>query len=147
MQTPTKLTSADLYAQFKDSIEHFENGSWRIAIFEGSPEEGLYSWCPDCVVALPHIQSFERFAPKAKLMRFKVGSKDEWEASSGNNPFRFNFPYVSDVPTAILFMGKLDVYRVTAPREQDLRAMFERTKIYEDQIRSGDWHPPLRHKK
>lgn len=146
---PRKLTSLELYSQFCDSLQNFKPGSWTLALFEGSPAEGLYSWCPDCVVMSTHVRNLERDqekndkAPSAKLLKFKVGSRREWESKRKLNPFKAGFPHLSDVPTAILFFGRLDVFRVIAPSEADLRYMLERTKVYEDQVRSQDWHPPV----
>jgi hypothetical protein len=139
-----KLTAKDLFMQFRKSLTSFEERSWNLAIFEGSPAEGLYSWCPDCIVASAHIQHFEKYQNQIKLLKFKVGTRKEWEAKIRLNPFRANFPFLSDVPTAILFRGKLDTCRIIAPRGADLEFMSERVKVFEEQIRSGDWHPPLR---
>ena len=138
------MTSLDLYDQFQSKFEKsFPNQPWTISIFEGSPANGLYSWCPDCVVASAHIQRFEKHKNRIKLVKFKVGTRKEWENKKDLNPFKARKPYLSDVPTAILFMRTVDVCRIVAPRESDLEMMCERTKIYEKQIRLGDWHPPL----
>jgi hypothetical protein len=51
---------------------------------------------------------------------------------------------LSDLPTAILFFGRIDVIRIIAPQEEDLKAMIARISIYEKQIRNGDWHPPAK---
>jgi Thioredoxin domain-containing protein 17-like, thioredoxin domain len=142
-----KLTAEDLYRQFQNSVSSFARDSWHLTVFEGSPEDGLYSWCPDCVVASTHIRHFEEYSKesKVKLLKFKVGSKDEWESkTSDKNPFKQSFPLLQDVPTAILFLGKLDVCRVIAPQESDLIYMCQRIGLYEEQIESGQWHVPLR---
>jgi uncharacterized protein DUF953 len=156
-----ELTSNDLYKQFEDSLRSFKPRSWTLVVFEGSPAEGLYSWCPDCIVASTHLRKLEKevgdstdnndnasrnslLPSEVKLLKFKVGSKKEWESESDPNLFKKNFPFLSDVPTAVLFFGRLDVMRMIAPRENDLQYIAERTKTYEDQIRSEDWHPPLK---
>ena len=139
-----KLTADDLYKQFRKSLTSFEEEGWNLAIFEGSPAEGLYSWCPDCIVASAHFKHFEEYQDQIRLLKFKVGTRKEWESKTRLNPFRTNFPYLSDVPTAILFRGKLDTCRIIAPREADLEFMSARVKAYEEQIHSGDWHPPLK---
>ncbi len=142
MSNSQLLTASDLYTQFKNAHSNFESGVWRVVVFEGSPEEGLYSWCPDCNVALPHIQKFEGKHKDVKLLRFKVGSRLEWESKDHLDPFRENFPFISDVPTAILFRGKVDVFRLIAPDEADLAHMRERIEKYDRQIANGSWHPP-----
>jgi len=145
-----KLTVKDLYRIFQNALDSFEPGSWHLAVFEGSPEGGLYSWCPDCIVASAHLQRFEKFNEngKAKLLKFKVGSREEWEshASGQKNPFKQNFPILTDIPTAILFLGKLDVFRIIAPQDKDLEYMLQRIKIYRNQIKSEEWHVPLRYR-
>ena len=142
-----KLSASDLHSQFENEIQSFEQKSWHIAIFEGSPSGNLYSWCPDCVVASTHVSNFEKYQDKVKLLKFKVGARREWESKTKLNPFKDKFPHLSDVPTAILFMGKLEVLRVVAPQESDLRYMCERVELYKRQIKEGKWHPPLRFRK
>jgi len=143
-----KMTQDDLYEQFQSTLgSSFKAGSWHLAIFEGSPIEGLYSWCPDCIVALPHIKKFEEYNNKenrVKLVKFKVGLREEWESTERKSPFKQNFPHLQDLPTAVLFYGKLDVFRIIAPREQDLEYALKRTKVYEEQIASKDWSVPKR---
>jgi hypothetical protein len=144
MTEEKKLSAGDLYKEFRKSLTSFKERNWNLAIFEGSPAEGLYSWCPDCIVASAHIRRFEEYQDQIQLLKFKVGTRKEWESRSKLNPFRINFPFVSDVPTAILFMGKLDVCRIIAPREEDLEFMCARAKIFQEQITAGDWNPPLK---
>jgi hypothetical protein len=146
LQVAKKLSAEDLYDQFQDSLKTFHSDSWRILVFEGSPAGGLYSWCPDCVVMSTYLKKFESSNPnskKVKILKFKVGSRREWESKGKLNPFKTRFPYLSDVPTAILFFGKLDVMRTIAPRDSDFQYMLERARIYEQQVKSGDWHPPV----
>jgi hypothetical protein len=146
MATSRKLTAKDLYRQFQDSLLSFRPGSWTLGVFEGSPTDGLYSWCPDCVVASTHLRTFKEsvLSPNAKLLNFKVGSRKEWESKQSLNPFKKNFPFLSDVPTVVLFFGRLDVMRIIAPRVSDLRFMLRRARTYEDQVRSKYWHPPVK---
>ena len=143
-----KPTAKDLYRQFQDSLLSFRPGLWTLAVFEGSPTDGLYSWCPDCVVASAHLRTFREnvLSPNAMLLNFKVGSRKEWESKQGLNPFKKNFPFLSDIPMAVLFFGRLDVMRVIAPRVSDLRFMLKRARIYEEQVRSKYWHPPVKFK-
>ena len=143
----TRLTALELHNQFKEIVSNFKPSSWHLAIFEGSPIEGLYSWCPDCVVASTHVANFEKYQEKVQLLKFKVGSKREWESKTKLNPFKAKFPFLSDIPTAILFMGRLDVFRVIAPQETDLRIMCERIDAYNRQIETAQWHPPIRLRK
>ena len=46
MVTSRKLTAKDLYRQFQDSLLSFRPGSWTLAVFEGSPTDGLYLVVP-----------------------------------------------------------------------------------------------------
>ena len=78
-----------------------------------------------------------------KVITFKVGSKKEWKgASNGPNPFKTKFPHLVDLPTAILFHGKLDVARTIAPRKGDLLYLSGRAGALEAQIKDGSWNPP-----
>jgi Eukaryotic protein of unknown function (DUF953) len=143
-----KLNSDDLYQVFIKTWKKLARKIWSLAIFEGSPENGEYSWCPDCVVARSHISNFEskqkRGMSAARFLKFHVGNRKEWESRKQVNPFRGKFPYLSDLPTAILFYGRTDVLRVIAPQESDLDAMISRIRLYEKQIKNGDWHPPTK---
>jgi hypothetical protein len=137
------VSAASLYRQFKNSYSAFEASKWYLAVFEGSPCEGMYSWCSDCNVAYPEISRFATSRPgNAKFLQFKVGTKEQWESKITMNPFRLRHPNISDLPTAILFRGKQDVARIVAPNEGDLRYLCQRAEIYETQIRSRAWHPP-----
>jgi hypothetical protein len=150
MQIPREKQQLDavaLHRIFFRTWKGFAPNSWNLAIFEGSPENGLYSWCPDCVVASSHIAKFESLqksskGKKARLYKFHVGSRNEWK--SNENPFRKEFPHLSDLPTAILLRGGIDVLRMIAPREADLEMMVSRIGIYEEQIERGEWHVPKR---
>jgi len=149
MQTTREkqLDSDALYQIFIKTWKGFAPNSWNLAIFEGSPENGLYSWCPDCVVASSHIAKFESLqksskGTKARLYKFRVGSRKEWK--SKENPFRNEFPHLSDLPTAMLFYGKIDVLRIIALQEPDLEMMIARIRTFEEQIEKGEWRPPVR---
>ncbi len=142
-----QLDAVALHQIFTKAWKGFAPISWNLAIFEGSPENGLYSWCPDCVVASSHIAKFESLqksskSKKARLYKFHVGSRNEWK--SKENPFRKEFPHLPDLPTAILFYGSIDVVRIIAPREPDLEMMISRIRTFEEQIEKGEWHPPMR---
>jgi hypothetical protein len=142
-----QLDADALHQIFNRAWKDFAPNSWNLAIFEGSPENGLYSWCPDCVVASTHIAKFEslqksRKGRKARLCKFHVGSRSEWK--SEKNPFRKEFPHLTDLPTAILLYGRIDVLRIIAPREPDLEMMISRIPTFEEQIEKGEWHPPIR---
>jgi hypothetical protein len=142
-RTQSKLGSKDLYQIFIKTWKEFRPKAWSLAIFEGSPENGLYSWCPDCVVASSYITRFESSLKKkqnntVRFLKFHVGSRKEWKSK---NPFRAGFPHLSDLPTAILFFERRDVFRIIAPQEQDLRGMIRRIRVYEEQIKNDDWHP------
>ena len=121
-----------------------KKGIWTLALFEGSPRARAYSWCPDCVAASEDVRSFlTTYKGRVKLVQFKVGSKEEWEGRNHRpNPFKERFPHLSDLPTAILFRGKLDVARVAIPKKHDLAYLCGRAEIYDEQVRDGAWHPP-----
>jgi hypothetical protein len=76
-----------------------------------------------------------------RVVQFMVGSRGEWENGS---PFKEQFPFLVDLPTAVLFYGRLDVARIIIPQESDLSYLCERAKAYSEQIRTGAWHPPKR---
>jgi len=141
----SKTPSAeDLYAKFLETLANNKPGEWILAVFEGSPSEGAYSWCSDCVAASRDLNSFlGEYTGDVKVSQFKVGTKDEWEDNVVSpSPFRVKFPFLSDLPTAILFNGKLDVARFIAPCKEDLLYLSNRTTIYENQKASGSWNPP-----
>jgi Eukaryotic protein of unknown function (DUF953) len=137
-------STEDLYAKFLKALANNRPGEWVLAVFEGSPSEGVYSWCSDCVAASRDLSSFLReYTGDVKVSQFKVGTKDEWEDNVVSpSPFRVKFPFLSDLPTAILFNGKLDVARFIAPRKEDLQYLSNRATIYENQEASGSWNPP-----
>ena len=134
----------DLYAKFLEALANNKPGDWILAVFEGSPSEGSYSWCSDCVAASRDLSSFLReYSGDVRVSQFKVGTKDEWEDDVvGPSPFRAKFPFLSDLPTAILFNGKLDVARFIAPRKEDLLYLSKRATTYENQKVNGSWNPP-----
>ncbi len=121
-----------------------KGGNWVLAVFEGSPMGEAYSWCSDCVAASEDIRAFmSEYRGFVKVIQFKVGSKKEWEgASAGSSLFKVKFPHLIDLPTAILFHGKLDVARTIAPRKDDLLYLSRRADALEAQIKDGSWNPP-----
>lgn len=135
----------DLYSKFERSIVKGAAHEWVIAIFEGSPEGDEYSWCSDCVAARGDVRSFlEEYKGPIRVIQFKVGTKDEWEGrDGGTSPFKAHFPHLSDLPTAVLFYGELDVARTIAPRKDDLVYLSSRARIFEGQIKDSSWHPPV----
>jgi len=141
----SKTPSAEnLYAKFLQALANNKSGDWILAVFEGSPSEGMYSWCSDCVAASRDLNSFlKEYTGQVKVSQFKVGTKNEWKDSViGPSPFRAKFPFLSDLPTAILFNGELDVARFIAPRKEDLLYLSNRATTYENQKASGSWNPP-----
>ncbi len=138
------LSAEQSYRKFESAIKSQRRGSWVLGVFEGSPRSAAYSWCSDCVAARDDVRSFfTDYKGGVKLVQFRVGSREEWEGKNHRaNPFRARFPFLSDLPTAILFYGRLDVARVIAPRKDDLQHLCRRASIYEKQIENGSWHPP-----
>lgn len=135
---------SELYAKFERSVKETPDARWVLAVFEGSPAGSEYSWCNDCVAAKGDLRSFlSEYRGRVKVVQFKVGTKDEWEGrSDGPSPFKANFPHLADLPSAVLFHGRLDVARVIAPRKDDLDYLSKRAEAYERQIKEGSWHPP-----
>jgi hypothetical protein len=143
---PSKeFTQPQLYNIFLDKLSSFRDVEWHLIMFEGSPADGSYSWCPDCVYALPHVKKFiAAYGGPVEFLQFKVGSREEWE-NEKTNPFKTSFPYLTDLPTAILFRGQIDTMRVIAVEQDDLLYLCERSLEYEKQIKSGAWSPPKKH--
>jgi hypothetical protein len=139
-------SAKQLHTTFSEALLNFENRTWVLAVFEGSPTDKTYSWCPDCIPAADELRNFSAsYQGAVKLLQFKVGTKEEWEGNNQVfNPFRVKFPFLSDLPTAVLFRGRLDVARIIAPRTQDLLYLCERTRTYEEQVKNNSWHPPER---
>ena len=132
--------SDQLYDSFLDQLSKFRDDEWHVVLFEGSPTENLYSWCPDCVFALDGVKKFKStYGGPVHFIQFKVGSKEEWLLDS---PFKIRFPYLTDLPTAVLFRGQIDTMRVIAVEQRDLLYLCERSQEYEQQIKSGAWSPP-----
>jgi Eukaryotic protein of unknown function (DUF953) len=143
--TTGSVTQERLYSKFEDTVRQMKDGkSWVLAIFEGSQAEGTYSWCSDCVAASGDLKSFlSEYRGQVKVIQFKVGSKNEWKGSPDlPSPFKAKFPHLVDLPTAILFHGRLDVARTIAPRKDDLLYLSRRADALETQIKDGSWNPP-----
>ncbi len=140
------LPADQLYEQFERTLQKSRIGDWLLAVFEGSPSDGAYSWCDDCVAASGDLRTFAAsYVGPVKLLQFKVGTKEEWEGGNRSpNAFKSKFPFLSDIPTAILFNGHIDVARFIAPRKQDLEYLCGRAVRYEEQAKSNVWHPTAR---
>jgi Eukaryotic protein of unknown function (DUF953) len=140
----TTATDDELYSKFEQTIVRGDGDDWVLAIFEGSPEGDAYSWCADCVAASGDVRRFlEEYKGPVKVIQFKVGRKDEWEGRDGGpSPFKAGFPHLSDLPSAVLFHGRLDVARMIAPRKDDLVYLSKRAVAYEEQIKDASWSPP-----
>ena len=138
------VSPGQLYQKFDEAVRKGSDQRWVLAVFEGSPTQTEYSWCSDCVAASGDLRSFVTdYRGMVKLVQFKVGSKQEWEGSGdGLNPFKAKFPFLSDLPTAVLFRGKQDVARTIAPRKEDLLYLTRRAEILEGLIKDGSWVPP-----
>jgi hypothetical protein len=138
------VTREKLYAKFENEIRQMDGERWILAVFEGSPAGGAYSWCSDCVAASEDLRSFmSEYRGLVKVIQIKVGSKKEWEGgSNGPSPFKVRFPHLVDLPTAILFRGKIDVARTLAPRKDDLLYLGRRADALDAQVKDGSWNPP-----
>jgi Eukaryotic protein of unknown function (DUF953) len=136
------LTQKQLYNIFTDQLSTFRDDEWHLVLFEGSPTENSYSWCPDCIFALEQVKQFKSsYGGPVEFLQFKVGSREEWE-SEKTNPFKTSFPYLTDLPTAVLFRGQIDAMRVIAVEQDDLLYLCKRSLTYEKQIKTGAWSPP-----
>lgn len=136
-------TAAELYKKFEDAIL-MGDGAWVLGVFEGSPTATAYSWCDDCVAASSDLREFlGEHKGRVKVMQFKVGTKMEWEGpDGGHNPFRSKFPFLSDLPTAALFRGRIDTARIIQPKKADLVYLSNRADVFETQVKDGSWKPP-----
>jgi hypothetical protein len=138
----SSLTQPQLYEIFENKLSSFREGSWHLILFEGSATANSYSWCSDCVFALDEVKKFmASYGGPVEFLQFKVGSKEEWD-NAETNPFKKSFPYLTDLPTAILFRGQIDTMRVIAVEQKDLLYLCVRSLEYEKQIQSGAWNPP-----
>jgi len=141
----SKVISPDqLYRKVENTLYKGSDHAWILAVFEGSPTGTEYSWCSDCVAASADLRSFiTEYRGIVKVVQFKVGSKREWEGLNGGpSPFKAKFPFLSDLPTAVLFRGRQDVARTIAPRKYDLLYLSRRAEVLEGQIEDGSWVPP-----
>ena len=130
-----------IYDEFLDQLSRFKENEWHLILFEGSPTENTYSWCPDCVFAQEDVKKFKStYGGPVNFLQFKVGSREEW--TSPENPFKLKFPNLTDLPSAVLFRGQVDTMRAIAVKQKDLLYMCERSLEYENQIRAGAWSPP-----
>ena len=121
------LGQQELYENFVNKLSSFPEDSWYLAIFEGSPTAYSYSWCSDCVFAVDEVKKFKAsYGGPVKFLQFKVGSNAEWD-DVAENPFKTSFPYLTDLPTAILFRGQIDTMRVIAVEQKDLLYLCERS--------------------
>src|SRR5579872_3956209 len=92
----SKLAQMQLYNIFLDKLASFCDDEWHLILFEGSPTDNSYSWCPDCVFALPHIKKFKAaYGGPVEFLQFNVGSREEWE-NLKSNPFKISFPNLTD---------------------------------------------------
>ena len=138
------VTTQDLYLKFEDATKKRGREEWALALFEGSSSGMTYSWCSDCVAASGDLRSFlADYKGRVRTVQFKVGTQEEWEGPDGpSNPFKVRFPFLSDLPTAMLFHGRIDVARIVAPRKNDLLYLSERADIFDEQKKDGSWKPP-----
>eukprot|EP00806_Schmidingerella_arcuata_P007518 Macronucleus_7890.p1 GENE.Macronucleus_7890~~Macronucleus_7890.p1 ORF type:complete len:128 (+),score=45.41 Macronucleus_7890:1-384(+) len=87
-------------------------GNKFIAIFTGTinPDTNE-SWCPDCVVAKPHIQRIVDAAAGRIDFIKGIVTRDEWRGNTAH-PYR-QPPYgAQGVPTIVLYEGRNALYRV-----------------------------------
>jgi hypothetical protein len=136
-----ELTQRQIYNEFLGQLSGFGDSEWYLVLFEGSPTENSYSWCSDCVFAQEGVKKFKSsYGGPVKFLQFKVGSKEEWV--SPDNPFKTKFPFLTDLPTAMLFRGQVDTMRAIGIQQNDLQYLCERSLEYENQIKTGAWSPP-----
>ena len=82
-----------------------------IVIFTGSIDEVTNeSWCPDCVVAKPHIQRIIDAAGEKVILK-GIAARNEWMGNQ-EHPFR-KAPFgANGVPTVVLFEGSNALHKV-----------------------------------
>jgi hypothetical protein len=137
------ITAQDLYLKFEEATRKWGGEQWVLAVFEGSPSATASSWCSDCVAAGDDLRSFlAGYKGRVRTVQFKVGTEQEWNGRDGSNPFKVRFPFLSDLPTAVLFYGRLDVARVVALTKNDLSYLSDRADVFEQQKQDGSWKPP-----
>ena len=92
--------------------EQADTGNKFIAVMVGSdnPETGK-SWCPDCVVAQPHIQRIFEAANGSRVFIKGNVTREEWRGNAGH-PFRQAPFNAGGVPCVGLFQGSTQLYKV-----------------------------------
>jgi thiol-disulfide isomerase/thioredoxin len=72
------------------------------ALFTGNPTEAAESWCTDCIVAHPIVNSVARaYEGPAVFYFIPVGTRDEF--GDKNHPMKKHYPYLQAVPTMTLW--------------------------------------------
>ena len=92
--------------------EKTQSGTRFITIFEGTINEAnKRSWCPDCVLAKPHIDRIID-ASDGQLTFIKANvTRKEWGGNSAH-PYRFPPFGATGVPTMTLYEGTNQLYKV-----------------------------------
>jgi hypothetical protein len=113
---------ADFEAKFNEVAGH----DTVIAIFKGSvdPATGV-SWCDDCELAEPFIQSALQKAGTRPVLICEVGQRDAWRGRA-EHPYRnLVNTRVSGVPTVIRYMSGSEVGRLVESQLQNQRMVDE----------------------
>nr|ADD38068.1 Thioredoxin domain-containing protein 17 [Lepeophtheirus salmonis] len=106
------------YEGFLSKVKEMEAlGGTLAVLFTGSidPSSGK-SWCPDCVVAEPIVDSVMKDKTEVHFLRVFVGPRDFWK--DPQCPFRTNpDTRLKSIPTLIIWksQSKLDGYDITDP--------------------------------
>ncbi|CAB0027894.1 unnamed protein product [Trichogramma brassicae] len=77
------------YENFLEFIENWDSNKPTFVLFTGSKLESGESWCPDCVVAKPHIErGFDAAPDNFHYVVVEVGNRSFWK--DPKCPFRSN---------------------------------------------------------
>uniref|UniRef100_T1GFC3 Thioredoxin domain-containing protein 17 n=1 Tax=Megaselia scalaris TaxID=36166 RepID=T1GFC3_MEGSC len=104
---------------FKEFYENLKPGESVNFYFTGNKDSNGVSWCPDCVVAEPHVKAaLEKYEADSdmKFVVINVGERAFWKDMK--NPFRLdNNCKISVIPTLVRWKGpqKLEGEQLTKP--------------------------------
>ena len=92
--------------------EKAASGEKFMVLFTGTIDEVTNaSWCPDCVVAKPHIARIIEASAGGRVLLKGVVSRDEWRGNTGH-PYRAKPFGTEGVPTMALYEGTTQLYKV-----------------------------------
>ncbi|CED82559.1 Uncharacterized conserved protein [Phaffia rhodozyma] len=84
-----------------------------IIFFSDYDEVKKNLWCPDCVEAIPLVESYQKSSPKHNLEIQYVGDRSSWRSS--DSVFRKNPYNLTCIPTIIKYVNGKEVDRLPEP--------------------------------